>query len=79
MTPGDQQATPVGVRTDPLGERATAVFKLLGDETRLHILVALWEAIDPFAETGELSFSGLYDRVEYDTPRNVYVSPHQAL
>ncbi|EMA46701.1 DUF7351 domain-containing protein [Halococcus saccharolyticus] len=44
-------------------ERAIDAFELLSDETRLAILVALWEEYEPFeAETG-LRFSELYARV----------------
>ncbi|MDX1744854.1 MAG: helix-turn-helix domain-containing protein, partial [Halobacteriales archaeon] len=39
-------------------------FKLLGDETRLAILLALWEAYDPQADDNTVPFSELYDRVD---------------
>lgn len=41
-----------------------AAFAVLGDETRLAILLALGRADDP------LAFSALFDRVEYDTTAN---------
>ncbi len=44
------------------GEVATDAFELLGNETRLAILVALWEAYDPFEDTS-VRFSDLRDRV----------------
>jgi len=63
--------------TDPLesaagaaGPHAVDAFKRIGDETRLAILLALWEAYEPFADDNALSFSELLDRVEYDTSGN---------
>jgi hypothetical protein len=52
------------------GSRAVDAFKRVGDETRLAILLALWEAYEPFADDNALSFSDLYDRVDYDTSGN---------
>jgi len=45
------------------GERATEAFERLSDETRLAILVALWERYEPFGETDAVSFSELRNRV----------------
>lgn len=45
------------------GSHATEVFELLGNENRLGILLALWEANEPFAEDNAVSFSELRDRV----------------
>ncbi|MDT3437432.1 transposase [Haloarcula sp. 1CSR25-25] len=41
----------------------TEAFKLLSDEIRLAILLALWEVYDPHADTNAISFSQLFDRV----------------
>src|SRR6056297_953643 len=41
----------------------TEAFKLLSDEIRLAILLALWEVYDPRAENNAISFSQLFDRV----------------
>lgn len=49
--------------TSTAGSRATDAFKLLSNEKRLAILVALWEAYDPDAETSAVSFSSLRERV----------------
>lgn len=56
---------------------ATEAFDLLGNETRVAILLALWDAFDPFAggtwnptDGNALPFSELYDRVEYNTTAN---------
>ena len=45
------------------GGRATHAFELLGNETRLAILVALWESHEPFGEDTAVRFSELYARV----------------
>lgn len=55
---GDEKLTP---------EQA---FQLLGNETRLAILFALWDAYDPDRSVTVLSFSELYQRVDYDDPGN---------
>jgi DNA-binding transcriptional ArsR family regulator len=49
---------------------ATETFALLADETRLAILLVLWEAYEPYTEDKTMSFSELYERVEYDSPGN---------
>ncbi len=43
--------------------RASEAFSILNDETRLAILLALWEAFDPFAATNAVPFSDLRERV----------------
>ncbi|MFB6198976.1 MAG: hypothetical protein ABEI52_12035, partial [Halobacteriaceae archaeon] len=53
--------SPLGAVTT--GERATQAFELLSDETRLAILVALWEAFEPFDGGNSLRFSELRSRV----------------
>jgi len=45
------------------GAAATTAFKRLGNETRLAILVALWERYEPFGEADTVPFSDLQDRV----------------
>lgn len=52
------------------GPHAVDRFKRVGDETRLAILLALWEAYDPFADDNMLSFTELLDQVGYDTSGN---------
>lgn len=47
----------------------TEAFGLLADETRLAILLVLWEEYDPYAE-GRVSFSQLFDRVDYEDRGN---------
>jgi ribosomal protein L37AE/L43A len=52
------------------GPRAVDVFERVADETRLAILLALWEDYEPFADNNALSFTELLDRVDYDTSGN---------
>lgn len=49
---------------------AEEVFRVLGNETRLAVLLALWDAYDPDADTNALSFSELYRAVDFDNPGN---------
>lgn len=51
--------------------QATEAFALLGDETRLGILLALWESYDPHENDNTVSFSEIYRRVDYDDPGNL--------
>lgn len=62
--------SPLEMAAGVAGQHVVEAFKRLGDETRLAILLALWEAYEPFADDNTLSFSELLDRVEYDTSGN---------
>lgn len=67
--------SPIISVAETVGEETVEAFEALANETRLAILLALWEARDPGPPLSEptdtpLSFSELYDRVEYDTPAN---------
>jgi DNA-binding transcriptional ArsR family regulator len=55
--------SPLEAAAGAAGPDTVEAFKLLGDETRLAILLALWEAYDPHADDDPVSFSQLYDRV----------------
>lgn len=55
--------SPLEAAAGAAGPRAVRAFSVLGNETRLSILLALWEAYDPFAEDNALPFSELRDRV----------------
>lgn len=60
--------SPLDAINDKVGERAIDGFELLGNETRLAILLALWEAVDPgppYTEPSEqvMTFSELFDLV----------------
>lgn len=50
----------------PAGEHVSEAFALLGNETRLNILLAIWEAQIPLAEDNTVPFSRLFDRVDCD-------------
>jgi len=50
---------------------ATEAFALLGNETRLAVLLALWESYDPHAEENAVPFSRIFERVDYDDPGNL--------
>lgn len=65
--PGD---LPLETTLGLAGSHATETFALLGNETRLAILLALWEAYDPHVSDNVVSFSELFDRVDYDDPGN---------
>ena len=53
------------------GPYATEAFALLGDETRMAILLALWEEYDPHADDNTVTFSRILDRLKYDDPGNL--------
>lgn len=56
--------SPIKAAVGTAGPNVTEAFELLGNETRLAILLALWEAYDPYAdEAPALSFSELRERV----------------
>lgn len=63
MTGENSTRSPLKAAAGAAGPHVTDAFKLLSDETRLAILLALWEAYDPRAEDNSVSFSELYDRV----------------
>lgn len=52
------------------GPHATEAFALLANETRLAILLALWELHEPGTGDTAVSFSELYERIDYDNPGN---------
>ncbi len=52
------------------GPHTTEAFSHLASETRLAILLALWEAYDPDADDDAVPFSELYDRVDYSHSGN---------
>lgn len=57
------RASPLEVIEATAGTEVATAFSVLGDETRLAILVALWEAHEPSANETGLSFTELRDRV----------------
>lgn len=59
---------PIKISAGAAGTHATEAFALLGNETRLAILLALWENYDPHATDNTVPFSELFERVDYDDP-----------
>lgn len=66
-----------GSRDSPLagaagaaGPHTTEAFQLLANETRLAILLALWEAKDPPSDDEAVPFSDLYDSIDIDDSGN---------
>jgi len=62
--------TPLESAAGAAGPHATEAFALLANETRLAILLALWELHDPGTGDTAATFSELYDRIDYDNPGN---------
>lgn len=63
MVDSSQPDSPLEVAAGAAGPRVTEAFELLSNETRLAILLALWEAYEPLADTNPIAFSELRDRV----------------
>lgn len=70
MSESNPAESPLSAAAGAADTTATEAFALLGNETRLAILLALWEAYGPDADNNAVPFSQLYDRVEYDNPGN---------
>ena len=63
MSDRDSTGSPLEAAADGDATRATEAFSALGNETRLAILLALWEAYDPARPDEGVSFSALRERV----------------
>lgn len=63
MADGDTTESPLEVAAGKAGPHAVQTFELLGNETRLAILLALWENWEPHASGNAVPFSELRDRV----------------
>lgn len=64
MVGPEESASPIAAAVGTAGEQVTEAFELLGNDSRLAILLALWEAVEPWGNRdGVLSFSELRDRV----------------
>jgi DNA-binding transcriptional ArsR family regulator len=63
--------SPLASATGAAGPHATEAFALLGDRTRLAILLALWEEYDPHTDDNAVPFSRILDQLEYDDPGNL--------
>ncbi|WP_440008359.1 winged helix-turn-helix domain-containing protein [Halomicrococcus sp. SG-WS-1] len=55
--------SPLEAAAGAAGPRATEAFSVLGNETRLAILLALWEAYEPFEAENTVAFAELRKRV----------------
>lgn len=62
--------SPLEAAAGAVGLHTTEAFELLANETRLAILLALWEAYDPRTGDNAMAFSELHDRVDYDSTGN---------
>lgn len=63
MADSSQPESPLEAAAGAAGPRATEAFELLSSETRLAILLALWEAFDPWEASNAIAFSELRERV----------------
>lgn len=68
MARSDTPKSPIEKVSEQIGGLATTPFEILGNDTRLAILVALWDAIDPGfpppnSESDTMTFSELRERV----------------
>jgi len=70
MTDSDADRTPLTAAAGAAGPQVVNVLKLLSDETRLAILLALWESYDPYGPEEAIPFSELYDRVAVSDSAN---------
>lgn len=59
----DTNPSPLEAAAGAAGPAATEAFRLLSNETRLAILLALWEEFEPFATNQSVRFSELRERV----------------
>lgn len=64
MPDPDSSNPPTHASLDTAGPQLTEAFELLSNDTRLSILLALWELFEPGPTEQTVSFSELYDAVE---------------
>lgn len=70
MEDGNSGRSPLETVAGDAGPDITAAFELLSSEVRLSILLALWEAYDPYSGKEAISFSELYDSVAISDSAN---------
>jgi DNA-binding transcriptional ArsR family regulator len=63
MAEASSIGSPLETAAGAVGPRAVEAFSVLGHETRLAILLALWEAYEPFAAENAVPFAELRKRV----------------
>lgn len=71
MAKSHRADSPLESAAGAAGSRVTDAFSLLGNDTRLAILLAMWEAYDPHADENAVPFSRIFERVDYDDPGNL--------
>lgn len=65
-----ESASPLEAAARAAEPNTIEAFRLLGNETRLAILLALWDHHEPGENKAAMSFSELYDEIEYDNSGN---------
>jgi hypothetical protein len=68
MTGTGSSTSALVAAAESAGADAIEAFGIVGNETRLAILLALWEAFDPYTEDNAVSFSELRARVDVRDP-----------
>jgi len=63
--------SPLEAAAGTVGQDAIDAFALLGHETRLAILLAIWEDHDLEADDNAVAFSRIFERVGHDDPGNL--------
>lgn len=63
MDDANSTESPLEAAAGAAGSHVTDAFELLSHEVRLSILLALWEAYDPYGTNEPVPFSELFDRV----------------
>lgn len=64
MAGGDTSDSPLEAAAGAAGPQVVEAFELLASETRLAIMLALWEARTPWERDDAVAFSTLYEQVE---------------
>lgn len=64
MTDAGSSTASLEAAAESAGADAIEAFEIVGNGTRVAILLALWEAYDPYAETNAVTFSELRKRID---------------
>ena len=64
-------ASPLEAAAGAAGRHTSEAFALLGNDTRLAILLTLWEEHDPHSDDDPVPFSQIFERIECDDPGNL--------
>jgi hypothetical protein len=71
VSDGESTESPLEATAGTVGQQATDAFALLGHETRLAILLAIWKDHDLEADDNAVAFSRIFERVGHDDPGNL--------